>query len=63
MRSVQARRMEARTADSFEDLPAKEQLERNRKLAALIRKWQKDTTGHDREFWPVLKAELEHCDD
>lgn len=63
MRSVQARHPEATPANPFEDLPAKEQLERNRKLAALIRKWQKDTTGHDVEFWPVLKAELERRDD
>lgn len=63
MRSVQARRTDVKVADPFEDLPAEEQLERNRKLAALIRKWQKDTTGHDVEFWPVLKAELERRDD
>jgi hypothetical protein len=63
MRSVQARRMEAKTVDPWEDLPAEEQLKRNLKLAALLREWENDTSGHDEDFWPVLKAELERHDD
>jgi hypothetical protein len=62
MRSVQAQRIEARVADPFEDLPAEEQLERNRKLAALLREWENDPTGEGKLFWPILKAELDRHD-
>ena len=33
--------------------------ERYRRLAALIREWEADPTGHDEKFWLLLKAELE----
>lgn len=59
MKSVQARRTEPKTVGPLEDLPAEEQLKRNLKLAALLREWENDNSGHDEEFWPVLKAELE----
>lgn len=62
MRSVQARRMATKTADPLEDLPAEEQLERNRKLAALLREWENDPTGEGERFWPILKAELDRRD-
>ncbi|HEX3129539.1 MAG TPA: hypothetical protein VH394_19535 [Thermoanaerobaculia bacterium] len=58
MRSVQPRHIKIKAED-----PVEERLERNHKLAALIQEWQKDTSGHDRDFWPVLKAELERRDD
>jgi hypothetical protein len=54
--------MEAQTAAHFEELPAEEQLERNRKLAALLREWENDPTGEGRLFWPILKAELDRRD-
>jgi hypothetical protein len=62
MRSVQAQRMEAKTVDSWEDLPAEEQLKRNLKLAALLREWENDPTGEGERFWPILKAELDRPD-
>jgi hypothetical protein len=62
MRSVQARRVESKAVDPFDE-PVEERLERNRKLAALLREWENDPSGHDREFWPILKAELERRDD
>ncbi len=37
--------------------------ERYRRLAALLREWEADPTGHDQEFWPVLQAELGRRDD
>lgn len=36
--------------------------ERYRRLAALIREWEADPTGHDEEFWPILQAELDRRD-
>ena len=62
MRSVQARQERATAANPFEDLPAEEQLERNRKLAALLREWENDPTGEGERFWPILKAELDRRD-
>lgn len=37
--------------------------ERYRRLAALIREWETDPTGHDEKFWPILQAELDRRDD
>jgi hypothetical protein len=62
MKSVQARRTEPKAVDAFEDLPAEERLERNRKLAALLREWENDPTGEGERFWPILKAELDRLD-
>jgi hypothetical protein len=66
MRPVRTRRMDARreakAVGPFEDLPAEEQLERNRKLAALLREWENDPTGEGERFWPILKAELDRLD-
>ena len=32
--------------------------ERNRKAAALLRKWMADESGYDEEIWPALAQEL-----
>ena len=32
--------------------------ERNRKTAALLRKWMADESGYDEEVWPALEQEL-----
>jgi hypothetical protein len=32
--------------------------ERNRKAAALLRKWMADESGYDEEIWPALEQEL-----
>lgn len=65
MRSVQARRVETKEAKKvapFAGISVEEQLERNRKLAALLRKWENDPTGEGERFWPILKAELDRPD-
>jgi len=36
--------------------------ERYRRLAALIRHWEVDSTRHDEELWPILEAELNRRD-
>ena len=37
--------------------------ERYRRMAALLKEWRADPTGHGKEFWPILEAELERRDD
>ena len=48
----------ARNFGSLNDSEA-ERRERYGRLAALIREWEADPTGHSEEFWPLLQAELE----
>ena len=31
---------------------------RYQRMAALVREWMKDTSGHDEATWPVIEAEL-----